>query len=359
MVAFNKLFTSRFKYLFIAWGLIVVFVLLQMKLVGYYNPQQMWRLSDYIIYTLIQLVIGCFLILLYVIPLYDYIKNINSVFLKGIAIILHALVFGILYIGSLSLTYELKAFGKITTQLKERVFNLFFTDLHNSIKTYLIFIAILYAHDFFKKNAQSIIKQKSLENEMDKVKLQSLRAQLQPHFLFNALNNVVALIDENKRKAQESLIQLSDLLRYTVNLEPYKLVTINEEIETLKTYINIEKAKYETQLKVTWDIPDKLDNFMVPPLIIQPLVENAIKHGFKNNDNQLSIKIRIKKGLVEVKNNGSVLTQPINKGNGLRLVEKRLNVHYGDKFLFSIHQNNEWIVNSIELLEYYEKEEIS
>lgn len=347
MVAFNKIITLRFKFIVIAWGLIILSVLLQMNLLGIYNPELAWSFADYLIYSTIQLCIGVFLILLYVIPIYDVIKTIKANILKGLSLVLHGLVFGILYIGSLSLTYELKSHGTITPKLQERVFDLFFTDLHNSIKTYLIFISILYAYDYFKKNAQSITKNKSLENEMDQIKLEALQAQFQPHFLFNALNNIVALIDENKSKAQDSLIQLSDLLRYTVNLEPSKLIGINEEIQTIKTYISIEKAKYEAQLNVVWEIADSLNHFRVPPLIMQPLVENAIKHGYKNNTKQLTIIISIEKGLIEIKNNGSSLTTPVIKGNGLLLVEKRMHIHYSDKFDFHVRQENNWIINTI------------
>lgn len=352
MVAFEKIFTSRFKYLLIAWCLIILFVLLQMKLAGYYNPERIWQLSDYIVYTIIQLVIGVFLILLFVIPIYDFIMRVKSNLLKTLILTIHALGFGILYIGSLSLTYELKFFGRITSNLQERAFELFFTDLHNSIKTYLIFISILYAYDYFKKNAQFIIKQKSLENKMNRVKLESLRAQLQPHFLFNALNNVVALIDENKRKAQKSLINLSDLLRYTINLEPLKLVNIEEEIRAIKIYVSIEKAKYEEQIDILWNLDSGIGSLMVPPLIIQPLVENAIKHGFKDNIYKLTIIITIKKGLIDVRNNGNFLPSTIIKGNGLQLVKKRLQVHFSNSFNFTIEQKENWIVNTIKIDDY-------
>ncbi len=351
MVAFHKIFNSRFRYLLLAWSIIVIFILMQMKLVGLYRPELHWPLKDYFVLFISQLIIGTVLIYFYVIPFYDIIKKQKLIFYRLMLFLCHGTIFGVVHVLLGSLLNELKKNNAITAEFKERFYNLFFTDLHNSIKTYLILISILFAYDFFKKNTQSIIREKNLENEMDRVRLQSLRAQLQPHFLFNALNNIVALIDENKQKAQRSLINLSDLLRYTVNLEPSKLIGIEEEIQTLKTYLSIEKAKYESQLNIDWNVSEKLDSFMVPPLIIQPLVENAIKHGFKNNDNELTIKIIIKKGYIEVKNNGYGLNEPVIKGNGLRLVEKRLQVHFDNDFDFIIEQIDNWIVNIIKINE--------
>ena len=347
MVAFQNIFTNRFKYLIIAWGIIVLFILMQMKLVGIYKPEIYWPMKDYFVLFISQMIIGTTLIYFYVIPFYDIIKQQKSLLFRVFLLLIHGLIFGIIHVFLGSLLNELKKNNTITDEFKDRFYNLFFTDLHNSIKTYLILISILFAYDFFKKSAQSIIREKNLENEVDKVKLKSLRAQLQPHFLFNALNNIVALIDENKKKAQQSLIYLSDLLRYTVNLEPLKLVSIQEEIQTIKTYLNIETSKYEEQLQVEWNIDENLKAFKVPPLIVQPLVENAIKHGFVDNTNILNVKISVKDGIIEVKNNGQPLNFTPLKGNGINLVEKRLSAHFGKNFNFTIKQRDGWVINTI------------
>lgn len=351
MVAFQNIFTNRFKYLIIAWGIIVLFVLMQMKLVGIYKPEIYWPLKDYFVLFISQMVIGTALIYFYIVPFYDKIKLQKSRFARLLLFFLHALLFGVIHVFLGSLLNELKKNNAITDEFKNRFYNLFFTDLHNSIKTYLILISILFAYDFFKKNAQSIIREKNLENEVDRVKLQSLRAQLQPHFLFNALNNIVALIDENKVKAQSLLIDLSDLLRNTINLKPQIMVTIEEEIALIKTYLSIEKSKYEEQLNVTWLVEKDLKGMMLPPLIVQPLIENAIKHGFIDNSQVLKIEISIGPNLVKVKNNGSVLNENYEMGQGLAIVKKRLDIHYKDRCKFDLYMEEDWIVNEINIYE--------
>ncbi|MEM9549113.1 MAG: histidine kinase [Bacteroidota bacterium] len=347
MTAFEKIFNSRFRYLLLAWLIIVLFVTVQMGLVGFYKPEMHWPLNYYIFFFIKQLILGIVFIHFYVIPIYDLIKKIKSTTLKILSFFGHGFVFGTLLQFIVSFLNELKINNAITPQFKDRFYNLFFTDLHNSIRTYLILIAILFAYDYFRKNTKSIIAQKNLENEMNKVKLESLHAQLQPHFLFNSLHNIVALIDEDKQKSQQALIYLSDLLRYTVNLQPENLVSIAEEIETIKTYLFIEKARHEEKLNVIWEVQTDIKDLKVPPLIAQPLIENSIKHGFKENRNILTLIISITKEMIKISNNGSPLSFPIDKGNGLNLVEKRLEVHFPNRFEFKIKQDKEWIINTI------------
>lgn len=345
---YNIFKQQRLKYLLIAWAVIILLVIVQTSLGNLYKGKESWTFSGVCLYLFMQFCIGCALIFFYVVPLYDRIKNISSNGVRYLAHILHGIGFGLLNIAAYAYFSKFKKGKAATDNLTDSIMELFTTDYHNSIKGYLIFLAILYAYDYFKQHEATIIRQKDLENEMDKVKLQSLRAQLQPHFLFNALNNVVALIDENKQQAQRSLIQLSDLLRYTVNLKPSKLVTIQEEIDTIKKYICIEKAKYESQLDIKWEIAPTLSAYKVPPLIMQPLVENAIKHGFRNIHPSLTIVISVGDGYIEVKNNGSPLEQPITNGNGLTLVEKRLAAHFGDRAAFALTQKDNWITSRIE-----------
>lgn len=338
----------------IAWTIVILFVLAQMTLLSYYEPGEWWTFWDKIWYFWLQLGIGVLLLQLIVIPGYDLIQRNQSLFKKIPLFGLHAVCYGLAYLGLYSLAYEYKMYGTITEELSTRFYQLFFTDLHNAIKTYLIFIAILAAYDYFQENARSIIQKKDLENQVDKIRLQSLRAQLQPHFLFNSLNNIVALIDENSKQAQRSLINLSDLLRYTINLQPLELVPVQEEITTLKQFLAIEKAKYEDQLRIQWRVPELPGDWQVPPLIIQPLVENAIKHGFVNNSEELTIVITIDpgRGMIRVANNGAPLPVPVASGQGTDIVKKRLDIHFGAQGSFRIFQDGGWVTSEIQIHEH-------
>jgi sensor histidine kinase YesM len=347
----KSIFIIRFKYLMIAWIIIIGFVFMQMLLLSLYEGIMYWSIVDYIHYALILVSIGALLITTLVIPAYTWIRRREAAVWRALLFLLTGLSYGVLYALLIGLFYELKINFRITSTWQDRTLELLFTDLHNSIKTYLIFLAILFAYDFFREYTRSIIQQKNLENEIDKVKLSSLRAQLQPHFLFNALNSVVALIDENRLKAQHALIDLSNLLRFTMNLNPRRLISIEEEIQLLKKYIAIEHSRFEEQLLIRWEIDQQSAPPFVPPLIIQPLVENAIKHGFRGLNHPLTIRIIIRQRAIIICNNGQPLPPLIQPGQGVTIVKKRLNIHFRDRHKFKVYQEEGWVCSKIEIYE--------
>lgn len=170
-----------------------------------------------------------------------------------------------------------------------------------------------------------------------------LRSQINPHFLYNALNSIAALCIDEPQKAEDLIIQLSTYLRYSFDFEKLdSLVTIDKELELLKAYLNIEKARFGSRLKVEYDIADDLD-ILVPPLVLQPLVENAVRHGLMSNLKGGTVKITIKKmdGSISfmVEDNGrgikgdklkELLDPEVEKkGVGIWNINQRLKLIYG------------------------------
>ncbi|WP_245330750.1 sensor histidine kinase [Acetoanaerobium pronyense] len=188
-----------------------------------------------------------------------------------------------------------------------------------------------------------ISKIERLETMNVKSELKALQAQINPHFLFNALNTIISFIRIDPSKARELIINLSTYLRYNIdNIE--SMVDINKEIEQIKAYIDIEKARFSNRINVQYDI-DELNDFKIPSLIIQPLVENSIKHGIlKNNLNgNIIIKIKdLKNKLIQIsiEDNGSGIPNSVinslkssnfpHHNIGLLNVHKRLEMHYGE-----------------------------
>jgi two-component system LytT family sensor kinase len=121
------------------------------------------------------------------------------------------------------------------------------------------------------------------ENEISKLateaELRALRAQLNPHFLFNALTTIGYLIQTAPERALETLLRLTGLLRAVLRAPTGEFVTIGEEMDLIESYLAIERARFEERLRVTIDVPVELHKLRIPPLVVQPLVENAIKHG--------------------------------------------------------------------------------
>lgn len=138
--------------------------------------------------------------------------------------------------------------------------------------------------------------------------LQMLRYQLNPHFLFNAMNSIRALIDENETKARELITELSEFLRYSLDSKDYSDVPLKHEIEAIRHYFAIQKKRYEDKLEVVYDIEPQAAEFPVLSFLVHPLVENAVKYGMRTSPMPLVVhlKAKILDGalMIEVSNTG-------------------------------------------------------
>jgi two-component system LytT family sensor kinase len=222
---------------------------------------------------------------------------------------------------------------------------------------YLLLVATYYVYIWFEKYNESQIIAKNqelnisiLEKQLSESKLQALRSQLNPHFLFNALHTVASLIRHNENnKAIETLVKVSELLRFSLKEGHHLMCTIEEEINLLKKYLDIEALRFRDRLKISYHIDSHLLSFPIPSLLLQPLVENTFKHGLKNTDQAL-LKISIAETgdhniSIEVYNNGLLLPDNFNlkeqSGLGLKNISERLHATYQDKatlHVFNVYQ---------------------
>ena len=165
--------------------------------------------------------------------------------------------------------------------------------------------------------------------------LRALKAQINPHFLFNSLNSITALTTVDPARAREMCIRLSDFLRNTLGLGERETISWREELALSRTYLEVEKVRFGARLRVEIDVEEECDECMVPPLVLQPLIENAVKHG---------IATMVEGGLIRVDGHivdGSMQVSvtndfdpdspsPRRHGLGLRNVRSRLATRYGD-----------------------------
>ena len=172
-------------------------------------------------------------------------------------------------------------------------------------------------------------------NELAKeAELSQLRQQLQPHFLFNSLNSINALVISQPQKAREMVLQLSDFLRGTIRKDHQKWVGLDEELTYLKMYLDIERVRFGHRLQVEFSIEEDTKMLQVPQLLIQPLLENAIKHGLYGITEEVKIRLETFKKqnylLVKIKNPFDPETSsPKGTGFGLSSVERRLFLLFG------------------------------
>ena len=140
--------------------------------------------------------------------------------------------------------------------------------------------------------SQRSLRIEQLKGDLTGAQLEVLRAQLQPHFLFNVLNSVSELIHRDPDAADAMIVRLSRLLRFSLSTRMEHEIPLAEEIEGLRAYADIEQARFPQRLNVEYDIPLDLHDALVPPLLLQPIVENAIKHGLAHSDGRGQIVVR-------------------------------------------------------------------
>ncbi len=183
------------------------------------------------------------------------------------------------------------------------------------------------------------LKEKELNEErLTRIKmeaeLQALQAKINPHFLFNTLNSIASLISENPKAAESTVEKLSELFRYTLKSAEKSLVSIGEELDIVRTYLEIEKVRFGERLQYDITCDDAIREFTIPALIIEPLVENSIKHGIASEILGGKITVEAIKAdgncLISVIDNGKGISNDGNvNGFGLRSVEERLKLRYG------------------------------
>jgi two-component system, LytTR family, sensor kinase len=181
----------------------------------------------------------------------------------------------------------------------------------------------------------------------NKAQLEMLRYQLNPHFLFNALNSIRASVEEDKDRAIRMITQLSEFLRYSLLNESAKMAPLSEEIEALRNYLAIEKIRFEDKLSVGLDIDERAELIMVPCFLLNPLIENAIKHGLRAGDGPLKIQIAARaddgKLTLEVANSGRLQNGGSGTGIGLKNVRERLANLYGEKGVFQLSEKEGFV----------------
>src|SRR5438309_10042889 len=212
----------------------------------------------------------------------------------------------------------------------------------------LIVIAV-HALLYYQNFRASELAQSSLKSQLAQAQLRALKMQLHPHFLFNTLHSISSLVLEDPPKANSMIARLGDFLRLTLDHSGQQLVTLKEETEFVRCYLEIEQVRFGDRLKVEFQIAPALLAAQVPHLILQPVVENAIQHAIAPRATPGSIKVAAKQtnGLLrlEVTDNGPGLTTSgdalESQGLGLKNVRARLEQLYGSQHCFEVSNRPE------------------
>jgi two-component system LytT family sensor kinase len=226
---------------------------------------------------------------------------------------------------------------------------------------YALWFGIYYAYLFIEKSRQQEIKNLQFEASRKEIELKNLRAQINPHFLFNSLNSIKALVEIDQKESKKAITKLSSLLRNSIQLGKSRLITIEKELGLVKNYLDIEKMRFEDHISVSYNIDEAALKYIIPPLMIQTIAENAIKHGLSKREEGGDLEIEVKqvdrKVLIRVSNSGSIAKEDPSTGVGIINTRKRLSIIYGDQANFNLFESDGMVHAIIEVQKISEGDE--
>jgi two-component system, LytTR family, sensor kinase len=245
----------------------------------------------------------------------------------------------------------------LSKQEREFKNNFFLLTLSGAFSFFLLFFIwnlIYFMYHFVTKSQRQQLDTLKLESLVKELELKTIKAHINPHFIFNALNSIRALIDENPKRARNAITELSNILRSSMQTEKLEAVPFERELSIVKDYLALENMRFEDRLKVEYDIDEDTLDQPVPPMMLQTLVENAIKHGISKQISGGKVKIvsDFKEDFHElaVQNTGKLSEVDKGEGFGLPSTLSRLSLLYGEKAQFSIKQLSPDIVEARVLL---------
>ena len=265
-------------------------------------------------------------------------KWINFRLIKLIPLVFLSVVL-LCFVGSIFLGVIIR--GLIGSAPMDMVMSAMIAHVIESLFVYSFWALAYFIYLFFERYNNSL----KYEAALRETELNNLKAQLNPHFIFNALNSIRALVDENPEKSKEAITQLSHILRNSLNSDRQKLVPFADELRTVQDYLGLESIRYEERLKTRVQLDEGSESFQIPPLMIQTLVENGIKHGIskltKGGEISIITKVKEKSLTVEIRNSGQLIDKRRKHGFGIHNTKRRLEMIYGKEAEFKITNEND------------------
>lgn len=223
--------------------------------------------------------------------------------------------------------------------------------LHMGLTIYWMTLVVAHATHYYQDMREGETKAAQLATQLAQAQLQALKMQIHPHFLFNTLNSIAALLHKDVEAADRMIARLGDFLRLTLKGSDAQTTSFGQELEFLKCYLDIERTRFQDRLTVEMDVEPQSLDVIVPNLILQPIVENAVRHGLAQRTTAGRITIRAFKRnerlVMQVEDNGGGLKTSVNSngsssgGIGLNNTRARLQQLFGDDYGLSIANSSE------------------
>lgn len=228
----------------------------------------------------------------------------------------------------------------------------FATRVFNGLNWIIWFVSYT-AFNLYSEVKEAKIRNIELQVALQESQLNTLKGQINPHFMFNSLNNIRGLMLEDVAKARNMLTSLSETLRYGLTQSLVDTIALEDELEIVEKYIDISKIQLEDRLLFEQDIDTETLHFQIPPMLLQMLVENAVKHGVSNlkSGGRILLQTKMKAGRlhISVVNSGKLRHNKNSTQLGLQNIEKRLELLYGEKANFSLKERHKEVIATIEI----------
>ncbi len=231
---------------------------------------------------------------------------------------------------------------------------LIFNYLFNWSKYILLWALVYHLFQYWERSLEAEKVKYQLQATLKENQYQNLKTQLNPHFLFNSLNSIRTLVDINPEISKEAINRLSNLLRSSLQMSKQRTVTLKQEIDTVNDYLAIEKIRFEDRLQITMNLSQDSLDAQIPPMMLQTLVENAVKHGISKSKTGGRITINsscTKSHLhIEITNIGRIEPDTDSGGFGIANTLERLQILYDNRAIFSMENaDSNMVITKIDI----------
>jgi sensor histidine kinase YesM len=259
-------------------------------------------------------------------------------FIKHHAVVILSIIVSAIFI--YGLIHYIDSGMKFTAQLHYALIQAYFY----SVVTGLIYTGVNYVElDRKRKLNEKELEVTRLIALKTKAELDALHSKINPHFLYNALNSIADLSVTDGKKARKMTIALADLFRYSINYSDHNYSTIKEEVEMAEVYLQIEKIRFEDQLNYSTQVTGDINHYLIPRFVLQPIVENAVKHGLKATGKMTEINVEVKQsgqGLeLVVADNGPAFPEELSPGYGVKSIYDKLDLLFPGAY--EVHFSNQ------------------
>lgn len=351
------------KLLLLMVGFYTVFLIISSSKMVYFKSigerfnDSTWTYMFFGVYFTDYLLVVFFMSIVLLITKYMVIRN----WAWGNMIVVHAvmsILLGIFIFTGLFTIQKLMGLHQIQSVDFKTLLYYYFNVIDLNFLIYFSIVGIAHTYYFINQLKEAEAAQNREKLKMIGVQLNTLQTQINPHFFFNTLNSISTLMVSDVKKAQDTVVNVADLLRTMLDINEVTTITLSKELDILDKYLDIMTTRYPNSLIVEKQIDEGVDNYLVPSLILQPILENAIKHGFSRQTKVLKVWVTVERTregnlLLAVENSGNQLPKSFDvtktKGLGLKNTIDRLKILFDESASFTMGNTKDGVLVQIRI----------